>query len=630
MTLKIWRGDSPAIAQVVTVEAANVEVGDVFTLTINGKDLAFTATAATAANVAAGLLALIEATDIAEFQELEATVSGNVLTLTAATAGVPFEISGAASNDGGGAVDVETTTQGSAAASSVQEFDIHETSAAGASWYIGFGGVETAALTVGDSAATVDTALEGLSTVGAGNVSVVKNSATVNGNTIATYTVTFTGSLANTAVPLLGVRLEFAKPLILVHTEGVPGTNEVQTVRLPASDMTGETFTLTVLGATTAAIPLDSLTAAALQSALQFALDYATTGRVATVTDGEVALSFDVTFSGTLAHTDIPTMTSTGTWLAADGEFPIPVTETTTGGAATNEVQVVTLTGPPTGGTFTLSFNGNASGNIAYDASAASVQGLLEAVSGFGFGQVSVSGSAGGPWTVTFTGTLAATNVAELVGDGANLTGANTQTLTVTTTVTSSGPNHYDDPLNWSPEGVPAASDDIRFEIGDSDCLYGLDQSAVAPTSLEIRSSYSGSIGLPRINENGYLEYRDRDLAIACPTILIGHGDGAGSGKIALNTGVTNVQLEVRNSGGSSEPGVPAITWHGTNAGSDIVVMGGDFGTSVWSDQSCTFDTIKVYGGTVRLDNATLSDLYAPGQTVTAHNSTLGGQPLEL
>jgi len=62
--------------------------------------------------------------------------------------------------------------------------------------------------------------------------------------------------------------------------------------------------------------------------------------------------------------------------------------------------QVVTLTGA-TGGTFTLAYRGATTGALAYNASAATVQTALEALSTITAGQVSVSGSAGGPYTVT-------------------------------------------------------------------------------------------------------------------------------------------------------------------------------------------------------------------------------------
>jgi hypothetical protein len=62
--------------------------------------------------------------------------------------------------------------------------------------------------------------------------------------------------------------------------------------------------------------------------------------------------------------------------------------------------QVVTLSGTGLGGTFVLSYKGQKTGAIAYNASAAAVQSALEVVTGIGVGNIAVTGSAGGPWTI--------------------------------------------------------------------------------------------------------------------------------------------------------------------------------------------------------------------------------------
>jgi len=64
--------------------------------------------------------------------------------------------------------------------------------------------------------------------------------------------------------------------------------------------------------------------------------------------------------------------------------------------------QTVTVTA--TAGHFKLAVDGEETVNIAYDAAAADVQTALEAV--VGEDNVAVSGDAGGPWTVDFTGNL--------------------------------------------------------------------------------------------------------------------------------------------------------------------------------------------------------------------------------
>lgn len=103
-------------------------------------------------------------------------------------------------------------------------------------------------------------------------------------------------------------------------------------------------------------------------------------------------------------------------------------------GLQNNEVQLVTITGTPTGGTFTLTFDGQTTAGIAFDATAAAVKSALAALSSVGgTANVAVSGSAGGPWTVEFQGSLADTNVAQMTADATGLTGGTTPAVTVTT-----------------------------------------------------------------------------------------------------------------------------------------------------------------------------------------------------
>lgn len=101
---------------------------------------------------------------------------------------------------------------------------------------------------------------------------------------------------------------------------------------------------------------------------------------------------------------------------------------------AVAEVQTVTITGTPTGGTFTLTYNGQTTAGIAYNAASAAVQAALEALSNIAPGDVTVGGGPGPgtPYTVTFTG--AAGNVTQLTASGAALTGGASPAVAVTTT----------------------------------------------------------------------------------------------------------------------------------------------------------------------------------------------------
>ena len=104
---------------------------------------------------------------------------------------------------------------------------------------------------------------------------------------------------------------------------------------------------------------------------------------------------------------------------------------------AVNEVQTVTV--DATGGTFTLTYAGQTTSALAENAAAATVQTALEALSNLAPGDVTVTGSAGGPYTLTFGGTLANTNVAQLTSNAASLTGGAGTVTHGTTTAGGSG-----------------------------------------------------------------------------------------------------------------------------------------------------------------------------------------------
>ena len=110
-------------------------------------------------------------------------------------------------------------------------------------------------------------------------------------------------------------------------------------------------------------------------------------------------------------------------------------------GAATSEVQTVTVNGSPTGGTFTLSFRGATTAGLAYNAAASAVQTALQGLATIGASNATVTGSNGGPYTVTFAAALANTAVDEIVADGSSLTGGTDPSVTVVTTTEGEASN---------------------------------------------------------------------------------------------------------------------------------------------------------------------------------------------
>ena len=102
-----------------------------------------------------------------------------------------------------------------------------------------------------------------------------------------------------------------------------------------------------------------------------------------------------------------------------------------------DNVQTVTITGSPTGGTFTLTFNGQTTGALAYNAPANSgignVQGALAGLSTIGANNVTVTGPNGGPYLIRFTGTLAESPQSQITATSSLNGGTNPSVVAVTT-----------------------------------------------------------------------------------------------------------------------------------------------------------------------------------------------------
>ena len=126
----------------------------------------------------------------------------------------------------------------------------------------------------------------------------------------------------------------------------------------------------------------------------------------------------DLNFSGPAAYNDLLYVFATSL------EQPAVSTPNKLG------VFTFTITGTPTGGTFTITYDGQTTAGIAYNAAASAVESALVALSNIGASDVDVTGSAGGPYTVTFQGDLANTSVTP-TASGAGLTGGTTPSVTV-------------------------------------------------------------------------------------------------------------------------------------------------------------------------------------------------------
>jgi len=199
------------------------------------------------------------------------------------------------------------------------------------------------------------------------------------------------------------------------------GVNEKQTITITGAP-TGGTFTVTR--------PAGGGLAAETSGAIAFD---------AAAADVKAALD---------AMTNIDTVTCTG--------GPLP---------GVNEVQTITITGTPTGGTFALTFDGQTTAGIAFDASAAVVDAALEALSNIAAGDVACTGGPlpGAAVVVEFTALLGAQDVALMTADGALLTGGTAPDAAVA--LTTPGSN---DPVVLEFTGTSGLQDQPLMTTTDS------------------------------------------------------------------------------------------------------------------------------------------------------------------
>lgn len=130
--------------------------------------------------------------------------------------------------------------------------------------------------------------------------------------------------------------------------------------------------------------------------------------------------------------------------------------------AGTSEVQTVTITGTPTGGTFTLTYGGATSAPIAFNATAAQVQAALLALPTLEAGDITVTGGPGPgtPYVVTFNAYLG--NVAQMTSAG-SFTGGVAPAVAVTTTTPGVAPAPAAGNWMYATGPVQVRLDEIRL-----------------------------------------------------------------------------------------------------------------------------------------------------------------------
>ena len=211
-----------------------------------------------------------------------------------------------------------------------------------------------------------------------------------------------------------------------------------------------------------------------------------------------------------------------------------------------------------------------------------------------------------------------------------------------TDTVAATGPNFWDNALNWSTGVAPVNSDDIFVEDTDVSITYGLAQSGVTLDSLIVRKTFTGKIGLDSMqfatSADGdtldplKTEYRESYLEISATIFQAGEhfgpGEPGGSQRIKINTGsnvMTGTIFDTAST--SAETGKPSIRILNVNASSELFVRLAPAGVGVAVDVPGEVSTLSLVSisDTSGLSQVSLSR----GVTLTTYNQQGGTNVLE-
>lgn len=207
-------------------------------------------------------------------------------------------------------------------------------------------------------------------------------------------------------------------------------------------------------------------------------------------------------------------------------------------------------------------------------------------------------------------------------------------TCTLTTTQANVSQSDVNNADNWRRNGVaaiPQSGDDVIVSDSSIPLLWNLDAfSAVLFASFTRTQSFTGTVGLPENNPNGYYEYRPTYFLMGASVsplpVRLGTGAGSGNGptRERYNVGTYRTTLTVLASGSPADD--YAIRFLGTHANNQITVIGTSVGVAMLPGETSTVDLATVDGGGT-LDFGVLTTFTGTGGggtlTVTGGSSTI-------
>lgn len=188
--------------------------------------------------------------------------------------------------------------------------------------------------------------------------------------------------------------------------------------------------------------------------------------------------------------------------------------------------------------------------------------------------------------------------------------GSDTQTLVATTVTANVGNKDYSVARNWSRNAVPVATDDVLFDVGAVDVLYGLNQASVALGDFRVMRGCQSKFGR---FEDGLAHYLKID-----PNLFRYEGNGQ---RALFDLGAAAIDVYVAAFGSPEATGRQTVYLKGTAL--DVVeIVKGIVGIAVQDGDVATIEDLVCGHLESPLSDVTLT--IGAGATITTLTQTGG------
>jgi hypothetical protein len=189
------------------------------------------------------------------------------------------------------------------------------------------------------------------------------------------------------------------------------------------------------------------------------------------------------------------------------------------------------------------------------------------------------------------------TLTASATGGGATITRAS-----VTANVSPSDVNNASNWLRSGSASLPQNGDDVVVANSSVSLLWNLSSLAAVQFNSYTRwQSFTGTIGLPLLNANGYIEYRPTDFqfttsGVGSPKVILGAGNiGSGPTRERYSLGANQYTFTVLGAGSPAD--TYSVHLVATNASNVLTVLNCSVGVAMQTGQTSSLASATVDGG---------------------------------